>query len=68
MTNFLISALADAYEVHIFIFEGATFKALIPSLMKVFFENSEKLCIGRISFVMDLIALMFDPLSLSLSG
>ena len=50
--------------MHIFIFEVAKFQALIPSLMKVFFESSEKLWTGSISFDIDLIDLTFGPISL----
>ena len=40
LMNFLISVFAEACELHDFIFKGARFQALTPSLMKVFFESS----------------------------
>ena len=60
LTNFLISFLAVAYVVQSLNFFGARFQALMPSLVNVLFESSEKLCTSNISFVMDLIDLTSD--------
>ena len=61
LTNFLISFFADAYVLQDFIFRGALFHALIPSLMNVFLDNSEKLITVRTSFEIDLMALTSGP-------
>ena len=54
LANFLISFFAKAYVKQSLILAGARFHALIPSLMKVFFDSSEKLWTGSISFEIDL--------------
>ena len=46
LTNFLIAFFADAYVLQDFIFKGALFHALIPSLMDVFSDSSEKILIN----------------------
>ena len=51
LTNFLISFFAEAYEVQFLIDIGAKFQAFMPSLMNIFFDSSEKLFTGSISFV-----------------
>ena len=61
LIKFLISFLADAYVMQSLILAGALFHALIPSLIKVFLESSEKLCVGRTSLVIDLIDLTLGP-------
>ena len=61
LINFLISFFADAYDLQFLIVIGAWFHAHIPSFMNVFFDNSEKLFVGSISFVIDLIALISGP-------
>ena len=64
LTNFLICNLADAYVLHDLMFRGALFHALMPSLINVCFESSEKLRTERTSFVIDLIDLRSEPDSL----
>ena len=64
LTNFLICNLADAYVLHDLMFRGALFHALMPSLINVCFESSEKLRTEITSYVIDLIDLRSEPDSL----
>ena len=61
LTNFLIWNLADVYVLHDLILKGALFHALMPSLINVCLDSSEKLRTVKTSFEIDLIALESGP-------
>ena len=64
LTNFLICNLAEAYVMQDLMFIGALFHALMPSLINVCFESSEKLSTERTSFEIDRSDLSSEPDSL----